>query len=388
MEKLLERIRRGAVHFVSEEELRRKLSASRCLRVKLGVDPTTSDLHLGHAVVLNKLRVFQELGHTAVLILGDFTARIGDPSGRSEVRPQLSPQEVRRHAQTYQEQAFRILDRGRTEVRFNSEWLEGFVREGLLESMRRTTLARLLEREDFSARMKSGEPLSLLELLYPVFQGYDSVAVRADVELGGQDQIFNLLFGRQIQKDCGQQPQVVLTLPLLLGTDGVRKMSKSYGNAVALNAPAPEMFGQLMSISDSAMGDYYQLLTEENWEALQNNHPKEVKLHLAQLLTSRYHSAQVAEGCKQEFERVFSKRELPGQLPEYVLPRGGASLVETVVASGMASSKNEARRLIRQGGVRWNGKVVRGEGVVLEEGGVLQVGRRNFRRLTFKSDES
>ena len=395
----IDRLRRGIVELVSEEELLKKLSSGRPLRVKLGVDPTSPDLHLGHTVVLNKLRAFQDLGHTAVLIIGDFTARIGDPSGRDATRPVLGLEEITANAKTYQDQAFKILDPDpkRFELRFNSEWLVPFV-EGrmhgheyvhpLLAELRGLTVSRLLGREDFSARMREGQPISMLEFLYPVFQGWDSVAVKSDVELGGNDQLFNLLVGRDLQrghhKDMGwpasETPQVALTVPLLVGTDGQKKMSKSYGNHIALKDSPADLFGKTMRVSDELMLQYYELLTDEDLAQVKAGHPMEMKKRLAETLTARFHGTEAGRRAREEFERVFSKRELPADIKEFPL-RPNMTVVEALVASGMAASKNQARSLIEQGGVRLNGEKVAKDAPLSGAAVTLQVGTRKISRF-------
>ncbi len=385
-DELLKDITRGAVDVVSREELVKKFSSGKRLRVKLGVDPTSRDLHLGHSVVLDKLRRFQDLGHTAVLIIGDFTAQVGDPSGRDATRPVLDHDSVAANAKTYTEQAYKVLDRAKTEIRFNSEWLKPFFASpsagisDFISSAKSITVSRLLEREDFRARLKAGTPISLLEIFYPVLQGYDSVAVRADVELGGQDQIFNVLMGRDVQKLYGQEPQVVMTMPLLVGMDGEKKMSKSYGNYVAFNDPPNEMFGKLMSLSDSLMYDYYTLLTSEDMAVVKAEHPMEAKKKLAGFITGRYHGAQQAQAALAHFEQVFSRKELPEEMGTYRAEKPG-KLSYLIVAAGLAKGMNEARRLIAQGAVRLDGEKV-GEDIMFEPRNcVLQVGRRQFRRI-------
>ena len=381
LEAQLAHLKRGCVSLVSESELARKLSLGRPLRVKLGVDPTSRDLHLGHSVALNKLRAFQDLGHTAVLIVGDFTALIGDPSGRDSTRPPLSPREMKDNAKTYQEQAFKVLDSGKTELRFNSEWLDGFMHGGLLETLKRLTVQQLLAREDFKQRLKDNTPLTMLETLYPVFQGYDSVAVRADVELGGNDQLTNLLVGRRMQQDAGQEPQVALTVPLLVGADGVRKMSKSYGNTIAFNDEPNDMFGKVMKLSDELMMSYYELLTDEDLPAVKARHPMQAKKDLAQRITARYHGEAAAAAARKFFEDTFSKGELPTEIKALSLP-SGLALSELILRSGGVKSRNEARRLISQGGVRIDGRKALGDEPVLAPASfVLQIGKHQFVRV-------
>jgi len=385
-EEILKEIGRGCMDIVSREELTKKLSSGKKLRVKLGVDPTSRDLHLGHSVVLGKLRQFQDLGHTAVLIIGDFTAQVGDPSGRDSTRPVIDRETVKKNAVTYTQQAFKVLDKAKTEIRFNSEWLKAFVGDtsagvsGLIWVAKNITVSRLLEREDFKTRVKTAVPISLLEILYPVFQGYDSVAVKADIELGGQDQIFNLLVGRDLQKLHSQDPQVVMTMPLLIGTDGAKKMSKSYGNYVALNDSPAEMFGKIMSVSDALMLDYYALLTDQAAGEIEKLHPMEAKKRLAALLIEKYHGCEEAAPARERFEKVFSKKELPAEMEIFKVEKPG-KLSRLMAACGMCGGSNEARRLIAQGAVRLDGEKVPEDLVFEPKDCVLQVGRRQFRKL-------
>lgn len=382
----LTRLLRGVVKTVSEAELAKKLALGRPLRVKLGVDPTAPDIHLGHTVVLTKLRAFQDLGHTAVFIIGDFTAAIGDPSGRDSTRPPLSEAAIRANAETYVAQAFKVLDKSRTEIRYNGEWLNPlfdranprFLPKAML---RQHTVQQLMERDDFTERRKAGQPITLLELMYPLFQGYDSVAVKADVELGGQDQLFNLLMGRQMQKDEGQEPQVVMMMPLLEGLDGVRKMSKSYGNHVGVKDEPADMFGKVMSIPDEIMWRYYELLTDLDVTEHRALHPMEAKKRLAAWITARYHGAEAGAAARAGFENVFSKGDAPEEMETFAVS-GALDAVELVVGAGLAASKNEARRLIEQGGVQIDGRrVALGEKVSVVSPVVLKVGKRKFKRL-------
>lgn len=384
VEKQLEVIKRGAAEVISEEELKRKLVASkeknRPLTVKAGFDPTAPDLHLGHTVLLRKLRQFQDLGHRVVFLIGDFTGRIGDPSGRSELRKQLTREEVLRNARTYTQQVSKILDLGRLEIRFNSEWFE---KMSVLEILRLTThatVSQMLAREDFRKRMAKNEEISLLEFMYPILQGYDSVVLEADIELGGTDQIFNLLVGRDIQKDFRQEPQVVLTMPLLEGLDGVQKMSKSYNNYIGISEAPSEMFGKAMSISDDMMLKYYTLLTDEDLQEVKGLHPKEAKMRLAFDIVRQYHGEEAADKARLEFERVFSRKETPQDIPEYRLA-GTPTIVTVLVESGLAKSGNEARRLIRQGAVFFEGLKVETEDFVLPGGGIIRAGTRRFLRV-------
>jgi tyrosyl-tRNA synthetase len=379
-------LKRNAVDVLPEGRLAEQLEKGRPLRVKLGIDPTTADIHLGHTVVLGKLAEFQRTGHQVVLIIGDFTARVGDPSGRSSQRPLPSPEEIEANAATYQEQAFKLLDRERTEVRYNSEWLR-MEPEALLGLLAQTTVARLLERDDFQKRLGAGHPVAALELLYPLLQGYDSVAVKADVELGGTDQKFNLLFGRDIQVAYGQEPQSILTMPILVGTDGVQKMSKSLGNYVGVTDPPAEMFGKLMSIPDAAMGEYYRLLLGEE---LPGGSPNEAKRALARRLVDRFHGEGLGADAEAAFNRVFVEREAPAEMPEveldaYTANGDGLVHLPRLIAGAFGISASEGRRLIRQGGVKLDGEPVDADALDVEASGlagrVLQVGKRRFCRL-------
>lgn len=386
----MELLLRAVSELISQEEFSRKLQQKKSLRIKLGVDPTAPDLHLGHTVVLNKLKQFQELGHTVVFIIGDFTAWIGDPSGRNETRPRISEAEIEKNAQTYLEQVFKILNPNQTEVERNSKWLAPiFEIKKLPEEhsifsilFNRYTLQQLMQRDDFTKRLKEGNPITFAELMYPLFQAYDSVAVKADIEIGGTDQLFNLLMGRQMQRDFGQEPQVVMTLPLLVGTDGTKKMSKSYGNYVALNDSPKEMFGKLMSIPDEAMFTYYELLTSENLSEIKKMHPKEAKIKLAHQLTSQYHGESAAKSAQVEFEKIFSKGELPESIEEHKSSKNKILLSHLLFECGLAPSKNEAKRFIENGGVKINGKAVAKDSELhLSQPLVLQVGKRKFKRI-------
>jgi tyrosyl-tRNA synthetase len=381
------RILRGTTKVVSEKELKDKLAKDRPLRVKLGVDPTAPDIHLGHTVVLSKLRTFQDLGHTVVFIIGDFTAAIGDPSGRDSTRPPLTEELINANIKTYTDQVFKVLDKNKTEVRYNGEWLYDLFDRRNAAFMPRTllrnhTVQQLMERDDFAQRRKAGQPISMLELMYPLFQGYDSVAVKADVELGGHDQLFNLLMGRQMQKDAGQEPQVVMTLPLLEGLDGTRKMSKSYGNHVGVKDTPNEMFGKVMSISDDLMWKYYELLTEETVADVKKGHPMEAKKKLAGILVKRFHGESDAAAALDHFANVFSRKENPDDMEQFRLTSKEMDAVELIVAAELATSKNEARRLVEQGGVQLDGRRVNlGEKISVSTPGVLKVGKRRFKKL-------
>jgi len=377
---------RNAVEVLPQGRLAEQLSGGRPLRVKLGIDPTTADIHLGHTVVLEKLREFQDAGHTVVLIIGDFTARVGDPSGRSSTRPLPSPEEIEANAATYQEQAFKVLDRERTEVRFNSEWLR-MEPEALLGLLAQTTVARLLERDDFQKRLGAGQPIAALELLYPLLQGYDSVAVEADLELGGTDQKFNLLFGRDVQGAYGRPPQSILTMPILVGTDGVKKMSKSLGNYVGVTEAPEEMFGKLMSIPDEAMAEYYRLLLGVE---VPDAPPNEAKRELARRIVDRFHGEGAGSGAEEHFNRVIRDRGVPEEIPTWDIDPAAGDAAETIllprlIGSGFELSSSEARRLIKQGGVKLDGETVAPDTLELPrkalDGKVLQVGKRRFLSL-------
>jgi tyrosyl-tRNA synthetase len=383
----LERLLKGAVEALPEGRLAQQLQAAaaeqRPLRVKFGIDPTAPDIHLGHVVVLEKLRQFQEAGHVVVLIIGDYTARVGDPSGRSAHRPVLEDEEIDANALTFQEQAFKVLDRDRTEVRRNSEWLEMPSNE-LFGLAKRFTVARLLERDDFTKRMAAAEPISALELLYPVLQGYDSVAVEADVELGGTDQTFNLLFGRDVQESFGQAPQSVLTTPILPGTDGVQRMSKSAGNYIGVTEPPEEMFGKLMSVRDEAMPEYWQLLLGEELDS--DRHQGEAKRELARRLTDRFHDEGAGAAAEERFDSIHKRGEIPDDIGEVELDGEGDPVhLPALIARSFGLSTSESRRLIAQGGVKLDGDPVDRERLDLPAGElagkVLQVGKRRFVRI-------
>jgi tyrosyl-tRNA synthetase len=375
---------RNAVDDLPRGALAQKLAGGRPLRVKLGLDPTAADIHLGHTVVLQKLREFQDAGHTVVLIIGDYTARVGDPSGRSVTRPVLSGEEIEAHARTYVEQAGKVLATDeRLEVRFNSEWLD-MAMEDLFRLVRNVTVAQILERDDFSKRWAASEPISMLELLYPVLQGYDSVAVRADVELGGTDQTFNLLMGRAIQSAYGQQQQSILTVPLLAGTDGVQKMSKSIGNHIGITEPPGDMYGKTLSIPDAALGEWYDLLLGS--PVPESESPRDAKRALARALVSRFHGEAAAAEAEAAFDRVFVSRELPEEIEEATVPAdGGAVHLPELIAQVFGGSRSEARRHLSSGAVKLDGEPVADGVLDLAatdlDGRVLQVGKRRFRRL-------
>lgn len=372
----------GAVEILPRGRLEEQLEQGRPLRVKLGIDPTAPDIHLGHVVVLDKLRAFQDAGHTVVLIIGDFTARIGDPSGQASERPVLSAEEIEVNATTFQDQAFKVLDPGRTEVRRNSEWLDMGTDE-LFRLLRRFTIARLLERDDFARRMEEGRPISALELLYPVLQGYDSVAVKADVEVGGTDQTFNLLFGRDVQEALGEPAQSIVTMPILPGTDGVRRMSKSLGNYVGVTDPTEEMFGKLMSIPDDAMDEYGRLLLGD--EGGSGDDPGAAKRELARRLVDRFHGADSGAAAEARFDRVHVQHLPPEDIEDMTLASDGDVHVPALLGDAFGLSRSEARRLIEGGGVRIGERVLEPGELDLPaaelDGEVLRVGKRRFKRL-------
>jgi tyrosyl-tRNA synthetase len=390
----LEIIKRGAEGLLVEAELREKLASGRPLRVKAGFDPTAPDLHLGHTVLLNKLKQLQDLGHHILFLIGDFTGMIGDPSGKNSTRPPLSREEVERNAATYTDQVFKILDRGKTEVVFNSTWMGKMSAADLVRLAAKHTVARMLERDDFAKRYQGRQPIAIHEFLYPLVQGYDSVALKSDLELGGTDQRFNLLMGREVQKEHGQPPQCILTMPLLEGTDGVNKMSKSLGNYIGIGEPPGEIFGKIMSISDDLMWRYIELLSFEALDAIRGwkqgvergANPRDVKVAFAREIVARFHGKAAGDSAVADFEARFRRDEIPADIPEVKLASkdGALALSQVLKQAGLAASASEALRLIEQGGVKLNGeklsdktqKLVRGAQVV------LQVGKRKFARVT------
>ncbi|MFZ5641753.1 MAG: tyrosine--tRNA ligase [Bacillota bacterium] len=401
LEKQLAVIKRGTVEIVPENELVEKLKKSitenRPLNIKLGLDPTAPDIHLGHTVVLQKLRQFQDLGHNVTIILGDYTARIGDPTGKSETRKQLSEEQVLANARTYEEQIFKILDRDRTKVRFNSEWLAPMTFADVITLAAKYTVARMLERDDFAKRFGNEMPISIHEFFYPLMQGYDSVALEADVELGGTDQKFNLLMGRHLQKEYGQEPQVALMMPILEGLDGVQKMSKSLGNYIGITESPREMYGKTMSIADELMVRYFELVTPVSMEEIRgietglkdgSLHPRDVKMRLAREIVTIYHGPEAAARAEEEFKNIFQKKELPDEIPEYAvnpaeLEDGEIWLPKLMVLAKMAGSTSEGRRLVQQGAVKIddnkfddpNGKIVPQNGMI------IKAGKRKFVKL-------
>ncbi|HXF06306.1 MAG TPA: tyrosine--tRNA ligase [Blastocatellia bacterium] len=400
IEQQLELLKRGVVDLIREDELKAKLEHSnrsgQPLRVKLGADPTAPDLHLGHTVVLRKLRQFQDLGHTVIFLIGDFTGMIGDPTGRSVTRPPLSAEEIAANAETYKRQVFKILDPDRTVIEFNSRWLGALRSEDWIRLAARVTLAQILERDDFQKRLHQGSPISLHELLYPVAQAYDSVVLRADVEMGGTDQKFNLLVGRDLQREFGQPPQVVMTVPLLIGTDGVQKMSKSYGNYIGITESPDQIYGKTMAISDELMWHYYELLTDvplaelARWRRDADEgriNPRDLKAQLARRLVTEFHSAEAAARAEEEFNRIFRERQLPSTIPvvEITLATPTIELARLLVTTGLAPSIREARRLIQQGGVSLDTVRCSDPRAVVSfedrRERLLQVGKRRFLRV-------
>ncbi len=388
-------LRRGTVDIIEEEELlakiKRSLETGQPLKVKAGFDPTAPDLHLGHTVLLRKMRHFQDLGHEVYFLIGDFTAMIGDPSGRSETRPPLTREQVLENAKTYAEQVFKILDPSKTKVVFNSQWMSRFTAEDFIRLCAKYTVARMLEREDFKKRFESGRPIAIHELIYPLIQAYDSVALEADVELGGTDQLFNLLVGRDIQREYGQEPQVIITVPILEGLDGIQKMSKSLGNYVGITEPPQEMFGKIMSISDELMWRYYELLTDvpleeiASWkEAVKQGkiNPKDLKVRLAKEIVARYHGREAAEKAAEEFERVFARGGIPEDIPEVRISPAETWLPRFLKDQGLVRSTSEGKRLLSQGGLQINGEKWKEEHFHFSPGKyVLRVGKKRFLRV-------
>ncbi len=388
----------NTAEIITEEEFKKKLEKSVAekipLRCKLGIDPSAPDLHLGHAVVLHKLRQFQELGHHIIIILGDFTGMVGDPTGRSEMRKQLTKEEVMANARTYQEQIFNILDEEKTEMVFNSEWLAKLNFADVIKLASTLTVARMMEREDFSRRYSENTPISIHEFFYPLMQGYDSIAIKADIEFGATEQKFNLLMGRHLQREYGQEPQVAFTMPILVGLDGVQKMSKSLGNYIGITEPAEEIYGKAMSIGDDLMAEYYHLATalpsseiKIILDGVKDNsvHPRDAKMRLAREIVSLYHGSQAAKDAEERFKQVFQKGKMPDQMPSFDFNKPVA-LVVLMVEAGLAPSKSEARRLIQQKGVKINSETVEAVDLILDKSDevVIQVGKRKFARVTIK----
>jgi len=394
-------LRKGTVEIIRETDLKAKLEKAaktgKPLRVKLGADPTAPDIHLGHTVVIRKLKAFQELGHTVIFLIGDFTGLIGDPSGKSVTRPQLTREEINANAETYKSQIFKLLDPEKTEIRFNSEWMDKLGSDGFIRLASHVTVKQILERDDFSKRLKEEKPVALHELLYPLTQAYDSVALEADVELGGTDQKFNLLLGRNLQREYNQESQVAMITPLLEGTDGVQKMSKSLGNYIGINESPQEMFGKVMSISDEIMWRYYELCTDLTPEQISGirssaqsggKNPRDIKIELAKSIVADFHSHDAANSAEEEFVRRFKNKETPDEVEEKQLAAtpDGWELAQLLVTVGLAESKGEARRLIQQGGVSLDGAKQTGATIVGQTSGtvLIKVGKRRFTRVSFE----
>jgi tyrosyl-tRNA synthetase len=390
--------KRGADELLVEAEVAAKLkraqSTNEPLRIKLGLDPTAPDIHVGHTVVLNKMRQMQDLGHQVIFLIGDFTSMIGDPSGRNDMRPPLSREQIEANAKTYHAQASKVLDPARTEIRYNSEWSEPLGAAGMLKLAAKYTLARLLERDDFAKRFAAQHPIAIHELLYPLMQGYDSVALKSDIELGGTDQKFNLLVGRELQRHYGQEPQCILTMPLLIGLDGVEKMSKSKGNYIGITEPPGEMFGKLMSVSDTLMWSYFELLSFRSMDEIERlkrecadgRNPRDAKVMLGKEIVARFHSAAAADAAMAEFESRFRDGAMPANMPEITLATAGAGMPIAQLAkqAGVVESTSEALRLIVQRGLKLDGDVVGDKGLVVAAGTtvVVQAGKRKFARVT------
>ncbi|OQX52172.1 MAG: tyrosine--tRNA ligase [Candidatus Cloacimonas sp. 4484_209] len=392
IKKSLEVIKRGTAEIIPEDELIKKLKKGKPLRIKLGIDASGPDIHLGFSVVLRKLRDFQELGHIAVLIVGDFTGKIGDPSGRSKTRPQLTDEEIKKNMKNYSKQVFKILIKEKTEFRYNSEWNSKLTPAEIIKLASKTTVARMLERDDFSNRYKAQQPIFLHEFLYPIFQAYDSVAIKADVEIGGTDQTFNFMIAREMMREMNMEPQVILTMPLLVGLDGKMKMSKSYGNYIGIMEPPEEMFGKVMSIPDELIENYFELVLCYPNEAmssirkeLKRSNPRDLKFRLATEIVSLYHNKDKAKKSAEEFERVFKLKKLPTNIPELIVNTDSGSIwiVKLLTTSGMANTNSEARRLIEQGGVEIaNKKITDTDATIkLEEPFIMKVGKRRFLKI-------
>ncbi|MCG3863817.1 MULTISPECIES: tyrosine--tRNA ligase [unclassified Photobacterium] len=392
IEQALVEIKRGVEELIPEAELIAKLKENRPLRIKLGADPTAPDIHLGHTVILNKLRTFQELGHEVTFLIGDFTGMVGDPTGKNATRPPLTREDVLRNAETYKEQVFKILDPAKTTIAFNSTWLSELGAEGMIRLASNQTVARMLERDDFKKRYGENRPIAIHEFMYPLLQGYDSVAMETDVELGGTDQKFNLLMGRELQKSHGQKPQVVLTMPLLVGLDGVKKMSKSAHNYIGIADAPSEMFGKIMSISDDLMWSYFELLSFRPMDEIAQfkadvdagKNPRDVKFLLAKEIIARFHSEEAAEAALQEFISRFQKGNLPDEMPEFEF-EAGLPIANLLKEAALVNSTSDAMRMIRQGAVKQDGEKVEDTKLVPTAGNyVFQVGKRKFARVTIK----
>ncbi|ENM5889416.1 tyrosine--tRNA ligase [Vibrio mimicus] len=392
IEAALAEIKRGVEELIPEEELIAKLKENRPLRIKLGADPTAPDIHLGHTVILNKLRTFQDLGHDVTFLIGDFTGMVGDPTGKNTTRPPLTREDVLRNAETYKQQVFKILDPAKTKIQFNSEWLSQLGAEGMIRLASNQTVARMLERDDFKKRYNNGQPIAIHEFMYPLLQGYDSVAMETDVELGGTDQKFNLLMGRELQKANGQKPQVVLMMPLLVGLDGEKKMSKSAHNYIGVSEAPSEMFGKIMSISDDLMWSYYELLSFRPLEEIaqfkadvaNGTNPRDIKILLAKEIIARFHTEADADAAEQEFINRFQKGAMPEEMPEFEFD-SGIAISNLLKDAGLVASTSDALRMIKQGAVKLDGEKLEDAKLVPAYGtAVYQVGKRKFARVTIK----
>lgn len=392
IEAALAEIKRGVEELIPEEELIAKLKENRPLRIKLGADPTAPDIHLGHTVILNKLRTFQDLGHDVTFLIGDFTGMVGDPTGKNTTRPPLTREDVLRNAETYKQQVFKILDPAKTKIQFNSEWLSQLGAEGMIRLASNQTVARMLERDDFKKRYNNGQPIAIHEFMYPLLQGYDSVAMETDVELGGTDQKFNLLMGRELQKSNGQKPQVVLMMPLLVGLDGEKKMSKSAHNYIGVSEVPTEMFGKIMSISDDLMWSYYELLSFRPLEQIaqfktdvaNGTNPRDIKILLAKEIIARFHTEADADAAEQEFINRFQKGAMPEEMPEFTFD-AGIAISNLLKDSGLVGSTSDALRMIKQGAVKLDGEKLEDAKLIPASGtAVYQVGKRKFARVTIK----
>ena len=393
LDQQLDFLSKGTVDLIEKADLKSKLARGKPLTIKVGFDPTAPDIHLGHTVVMRKMRHFQQLGHRVIFLIGDFTGMIGDPTGKKATRPALTREEIEKNAETYKQQVFKILDPQKTEVRFNAEWLGALGSEGMVRLAAKYTLARIMERDDFRKRWEGHQPIAIHELLYPLAQGYDSVALKCDVEMGGTDQLFNLLVGRDLMREYGLEPQVVITMPLLEGLDGVEKMSKSLGNYIGINEPPGQIFGKIMSISDDLMWKYYTLCTDltiDQIKALRGSHPMEAKRNLAKLIIRDFYDKAAAEAAEQEFRRIFSERQTPTEIEEKQLPASSEPqlLSKVIAAAGLAPTNKEAQRLIAQGGVLVDDLKVDNLRHALDAAGgksyLLKVGKRRFARVSFK----
>ncbi|MBD0787496.1 tyrosine--tRNA ligase [Vibrio sp. Y2-5] len=392
IEAALAEIKRGVEELIPEEELIAKLKEGRPLRIKLGADPTAPDIHLGHTVILNKLRTFQDLGHDVTFLIGDFTGMVGDPTGKNTTRPPLTREDVLRNAETYKQQVFKILDPAKTKIQFNSEWLSDLGAEGMIRLAANQTVARMLERDDFKKRYAGGQPIAIHEFMYPLLQGYDSVAMETDVELGGTDQKFNLLMGRELQKSNGQKPQVVLMMPLLVGLDGEKKMSKSANNYIGISESPSEMFGKIMSISDDLMWSYYELLSfrplaeldQLKSDVANGSNPRDAKILLAKEIIARFHTEADAEAAEQEFINRFQKGAMPDEMPEFEF-EAGIAISNLLKDAGLVNSTSDAMRMIKQGAAKQDGEKINDAKLVPTAGNyVFQVGKRKFARVTVK----